>query len=117
MLDYEAREKITEIACFIDTVINQYGIAESERKNFMDALKKACDWLDEKHWSEWVLVNKALPKRDENVLCYCKNTSFDYQKVMWIDETTGEWVGFIGHFDEVVAWMPLPKPYEESEKI
>lgn len=66
--------------------------------------------------ARWIPVSKELPERDVNVLAYCKNNSFEYQKVMWIDDYTGRWYGYLSHFDKVLAWMPLPKPYKESEE-
>lgn len=66
--------------------------------------------------ARWIPCSERLPKRDVDVLTYHRNESFDYQYVSWIDESTGKWAGFIGNLsDEVIAWMPLPKPYSESE--
>lgn len=67
----------------------------------------------------WIPVSERLPERDTNVLAYAKGVGIVYQRVMWIDDYTGEWVGFVGsgYQDEVIAWMPLPEPYKaESEE-
>ena len=69
--------------------------------------------------NRWIPCSERLPERDVNVLAYVRNVSFDYQHVMWIDDYSGRWSGFIGSGigDEVLAWMPLPEPYEaESEE-
>ncbi len=68
--------------------------------------------------ARWISVSERLPERDENVLTYHRNESFDYQYVSWIDDYSGKWAGFIGNLsDEVLAWMPLPEGYKaESEE-
>lgn len=66
--------------------------------------------------ARWIPVSEKLPPRDENVLAYHRNESFDYQYVSWIDDYSEKWAGFIGNLsDKVLAWMPLPEPYRESE--
>ncbi|MBP5361905.1 MAG: DUF551 domain-containing protein [Ruminococcus sp.] len=67
--------------------------------------------------SRWIPCSERLPERDTNVLTYHKNVSFEYVYVSWIDDFTGKWAGFIGNLpDDVLAWMPLPEPYEKSEE-
>jgi hypothetical protein len=66
--------------------------------------------------ARWIPCSERLPERDENVLTYHRNESFDYQYVSWIDDYSGKWAGFIGNLsDEVLAWMPLPEPYKEGD--
>lgn len=63
--------------------------------------------------TRWIPCSERLPEKDENVLTYHRNESFDYQYVSWIDDYSGKWAGFIGNLsDEVLAWMPLPSPWE-----
>ena len=65
--------------------------------------------------SKWISVKEKLPKRDVDVLAYVIGVGIKYHKVMYIDEYTGKWVGFVGsgYKDRVIAWMPLPEPYKE----
>jgi len=67
--------------------------------------------------NKWIPCSERLPERDESVLAYHRNVSFDYQYVSWIDDYSGKWAGFCGSLsDEVLAWMPLPEGYNpESE--
>jgi len=66
--------------------------------------------------AKWIPCSERLPERDENVLTYHRNESFDYQYVSWIDDYSGKWAGFIGNLsDEVLAWMPLPEGYKDEE--
>jgi hypothetical protein len=67
--------------------------------------------------ARWIPCSERLPERDENVLTYHRNESFDYQYVSWIDDYSGKWAGFIGNLsDEVLAWMPLPEEYKEEDE-
>lgn len=67
--------------------------------------------------ARWIPCSERLPERDENVLTYHRNESFDYQYVSWIDDYSGKWAGFIGNLsDEVLAWMPLPEGYKEEDE-
>lgn len=67
--------------------------------------------------SGWIPVSERLPERDVDVLTYHRNESFCYYYVSWIDDYSGKWTGFIGSLpDEVLAWMPLPEPYQEEKE-
>ena len=94
----------------------RYGDKDNHHDEVMkriEAFDMAIQVLDQ---TRWIPVSEALPARDVNVLAYHRNESFDYQYVSWIDEYSGKWAGFIGNLpDEVLAWMPLPEPYKESE--
>ena len=66
--------------------------------------------------TRWIPCSERLPERDENVLTYHRNESFDYQYISWIDDYSGKWAGFIGNLsDEVLAWRPLPEGYKEDK--
>ena len=66
--------------------------------------------------NEWIPCSERLPDRDESVLAYHRDVSFDYQYVSWIDDYSGKWAGFCGSLsDEVLAWMPLPEGYKEKK--
>lgn len=89
------------------------GINEDVSEEYNDAVNIAIEELEQ---TTWIPVSERLPERDVDVLTYHRNGSFDYQYVSWIDDYSGEWAGFIGNLsDEVLAWMPLPKPYEPQE--
>lgn len=67
---------------------------------------------------KWISVDERLPERDVDVLAYVRGASFDYQRVMWIDDHSGKWAGYIGSglYDKVIAWMPLPEPYKGGDR-
>ena len=83
--------------------------------------KQLAEWLKElkayRDNRQWIPVSERLPEKDVDVLGYIKGLSFDYQSIMWIDDYTGEWSGFVGsgYRDEVLAWMPLPEKYKNEE--
>ena len=60
----------------------------------------------------WIPVSERLPKVGEKVLCQCQANIFEVLKLMvdgWYhDENHCYMSGF------VIAWQPLPKPYEEK---
>ena len=67
--------------------------------------------------NKWIPCSERLPERDESVLAYHRDVSFDYQYVSWIDDYSGKWAGFCGSLsDEVLAWMPLPEGYKEEKR-
>lgn len=89
-----------------------------EQDNKLRAIETDTAYECGKHANRWIPVSERLPEKDVNVLAYHRNESFDYQYVSWIDDYSGRWCGFIGSLsDEVLAWMPLPEPYVESEGV
>ena len=82
--------------------------------------RQLAEWLkDYKRLLEqtrWIPVTKKLPEYDEDVLCYLKTGEMavlyrdtQWEQEVWLDGGFGT-----GSYD-VIAWMPLPKPYEPQE--
>lgn len=74
--------------------------------------------------SRWIPVTERLPEDEVDVLIYStdKNINKAYRRYKPWTENQMEWLvfetlgyGYIYDDDEVLAWMPLPKPYEGSE--
>ena len=68
---------------------------------------------------EWILCDTQLPPKDKNVLV---TRMYKGKPYVEIAEWNDGWTSYsdeykVDYFTEhqVVAWMPLPKPYEESE--
>ena len=63
---------------------------------------------------KWIPVSERLPNRHQRVLCYFK---YEPESPDIISENTyigsGMWMS---ESDKVVAWMPLPEPYEGENK-
>ena len=58
--------------------------------------------------TRWIPVSERLP---ENEGCY-----FVYDNHGRIDTSFWDNIGFLSRA-QIIAWMPLPKPYKESEDI
>lgn len=60
---------------------------------------------------EWIPVEERLPEIFENVLIYTK--SGHYHIGAYFAERKRWWLGvYWEDLDFILAWMPLPKPYE-----
>lgn len=83
--------------------------------------RQLAEWLKElkqlREQTRWIPVSERLPERSVWVLAYCKaKDGHEYQAILLIDKYSGLWSYDDEISDIVIAWMPLPKPYTESEK-
>ena len=82
---------------------------------------------EEEHNNGWICCSERLPENDNDVLCWCEyrimqgthegemNQKFEignYSKYFkrWFGEVS------CGQDCKVIAWMPLPEPYKESDE-
>ena len=72
------------------------------------ALYKAIEVLEQ---TRWIPVNEKLPEDGKQVLCCNKYGSVFTSELTW----SKGYLMFGQHFD-VIAWMPLPEPYQKGEK-
>lgn len=91
-------------------------IGSNEDIEFQYALDMAISALSA---DKWIPVSKELPKNSENELkptrvLYCSKTGVIGDCMYWngFNRSAGDDGEF--EFEDVVAWMPLPEPYEES---
>ena len=67
--------------------------------------------------NEWIPVSEGLPEYETEVLTCTRGGYVEIQSL----ETYGEyWENQHGDwtdFDEVIAWMPLPKPYKAESEV
>lgn len=63
--------------------------------------------------AEWIPCSERLPKTGEQVLC-CDSQSRVFTSAL--TEIASNGMTFFGQHCKVIAWMPLPKPYEERRK-
>lgn len=62
---------------------------------------------------KWIPVSERLPEMSEDILILLDD--YKNMSVGHYDITDGEWYADVPFYD-VVAWMPLPKPYKEGKE-
>ena len=63
--------------------------------------------------ARWILCSERLPEKDGRYLVTCRNWgAWTVDWNIWHNEPKQSWVYEQG----VIAWMPLPEPYQEKEK-
>lgn len=89
-------------------------------------LENAINFLDEIGWRaehdrimstpQWIPCEERLPEKDQLVLCQCRAGIIDVLRLkpngFW--ENLNPYVNYMPGF--VIAWMPLPEPYEGERK-
>jgi hypothetical protein len=89
---------------------------------FSESLKMAVEALEQQEADQWIPVIKLLPDKNKLVLIYAKSMSrggFVYtfgtvSNGCWFTESGVGMVSYPnGNNYEVIAWRPLPKPYQE----
>lgn len=82
-------------------------------KTTIDACKGAIELLEQ---IRWIPCNERLPEKNGNYLVTVESSdgtaSIKYQTV---EHYGPEWLHDEGKKRKVIAWMPLPEPYEEKE--
>lgn len=64
----------------------------------------------------WIPVSEKLPEKSTWVLVTCKNSDgYIFLDIKLINQYTGLWDGDEDFSGTVLAWMPLPHPYEPQE--
>ena len=68
----------------------------------------------------WIPVSERLPDTDDEVLCWYEYYHWSQEKVLpeyGIGRYTSAWFGEVANGKDVrvIAWMPLPAPFEPQE--
>ena len=128
----EAIEALNEI--FDDSEFNRY---ESWYGKAMDMAIKALRELPKrrkevKRWKtkalktepkheKWILCSERLPKNEDLVIVTIFDESGDtlyrYTDFGWYLEAENCWIIDAAQRIDVIAWMPLPKPYREDSEV
>lgn len=89
-------------------------------KTTIDACNGAIELLEQ---TRWIPCNERLPKDYSSCLCTIRNHyTYDnhievYDHVVVYNPAEKEWLDESSKLAfEVIAWMPLPEPYRESEE-
>lgn len=66
--------------------------------------------------NKWIPVSERLPEKYVDVLVTYMHKENTYVRTAFLCSKKG-WCTSLQHDLNVVAWMPLPKPYEEVNKM
>lgn len=102
-----------ELAIKILSTRDKYGVPCGYTSGYQEALDMAIEALKERLKSEWIPCSERLPKDGQGVLVTVDDNEFDIKVGSCI---YSDGVFFSALYDlDVIAWMPLPKPYGERE--
>ncbi len=79
------------------------AVTQEEFNDYIQTLNQVMDWLEQE--PKWIPVSERLPEEDGLYLVYAEEQPF----VCRFEDN-----GFF--IDDVLAWMPLPKPYKPQER-
>jgi len=97
-LDGECNKLLREAADVIEELSTKLQAANMERSS-------------QYYNGGWIPVSERLPEWGEEVLTINNDGNYEINHI--IDDERNEWF----NDDDIVAWMPLPKPYKaESEE-
>lgn len=81
---------------------------------FYDEFVKIVQEVAEEYNNGWIACSERLPKYGEVVMCSCSNGGITISCITHKDVNQSKVVRFGSH--SVVAWQPLPEPYNDSDK-
>lgn len=107
MTEQEAIERIKN-----DIEINHNRLADE----YITALEMAIQALQQE--PKWIPVTERLPEEGLTVLILAENGQIEFGQR---DENKWEWLAesiadYWTEAEEVIAWQPLPEPYEEADE-
>ncbi len=116
----EAPTVESEKVCVGKVTFNKDELEEIVQTRVIDKIKSG--ELVIKKAGEWIPVSERLPEEDGQYLITVKyKPEADYENIYaehgeWND---GKWdmfcFGHCGEIEDIIAWMPLPEPYKETE--
>ena len=91
-----------------DLISRQSAIAVADSSDYVGLSVEECKWIP----CNWHTEKENLPQECKSVLI-CMKDSYGYQIGVSYRTDYNRWEGF-GRVN-VIAWMPLPKPYKGEE--
>lgn len=90
---------------FQTRIVNSYRTVQDLLLEYIDRLPKI---------GEWILCSERLPEEDTDVLIYIPHDGVDMAYISdenWRYTRGDEFIGTVENLN-VIAWQPLPAPYE-----
>ena len=111
-----AIEIVNQVAEEYDECYKDCGECEAYDKEkhhcpkFCKVIKEAVEEIKENH-SGWIPCNERLPEKNQKCLLQYNGSMSGNQDYMDVDIYNGERFEFFG-IKNVIAWQPLPQPYQ-----
>lgn len=113
---------------FIDKLIERleeehidcFTTGDYKYNNAIDKAKEIVKGLAEEHKGGWIPVSERLPDVGVTVLAYGKrydqhDNTTNYYYIFAHRNEKEWWFSDFGLCDDIIAWQPLPAPYEYEE--
>ena len=86
-------------------------IRDCYHSSFVFVIDKAIQALEQTHW---IPMSERMPEEKQEILACFYNGDGDYKLMVTYRTDYNYWKG-VGRTGDMVAWMPLPQPYEPQE--
>lgn len=101
----------------LNEIENDYWNEKDDPIDMVEVFELANKALDQ---TRWIPVSERLPE-DRELVLFSTKTDRVFEGRYFDDNTDRQWYSFRDDtfaWDNVVtAWMPLPEPYKESERV
>lgn len=107
--------RLIDADAFYYTILNKTKFYDNQDRDIvLDVIDEQPTVTDTNVGCNWIPVSERLPRNDNNVLVCTEDSQV---MIGWLEEENYWWLcpEFADDFAEVIAWMPLPKPYKESD--
>lgn len=100
-----------EMIAYFNRRVSEMDIAQYYKMELL-GMVTALGYKHEKTAQRWIPCSEQLPRQGQEVICQCRANMIRVLKL----DAYGDWYQDAEHCymsGFVIAWMPLPEPYEE----
>lgn len=93
-------------------------LSEEELKHFAEEMKKVRPQVVEQE-PRWIPVSERLPEEETDVLICNRNGDIALSRGSYSTEVENDFIWYTSgwRFGKVIAWMPLPEPYNTESEV